>query len=397
MVTPRLPVDQKIAEDIAAVLNEQSSISVKLIASGNARLPSNEALLDGSADIALMSNNQPHKSGITAVMPLYSNVLHILVRQEPAIAESLETLFTSGRVFAGPPGSPSRIMLTEFAVDRKIDVDDIRFVELDNDDDCPDVFAIFAPILRDLNARLDSCKGGASYRLWSLGSPEEIGTGSAVDAATLRDPSLRAFVIPVGVYGDVTPQPAVTLAVDKMLVARSDVSAATIYDLISEIVRLQPALAEREPILFHQLTGNINSTASTFVLHPGARSFIDRDEPSVYERYSGIAEVAVTVFIALFTGAIAGVRIYNMRRKNRIDKFYTEAIRLRKSVNAETPFASRQDVVTEVRMLQTRAFELLVDEKLAADESFRIFLTLSNDIIRDLGAAAAPDWSAADD
>ena len=288
-------------------------------------------------------------------------------------------------------------MLTEFAVDRKIDVDDIRFVELDNDDDCPDVFAIFAPILRDLNARLDSCKGGASYRLWSLGSPEEIGTGSAVDAATLLDPSLRAFVIPVGVYGDVTPQPAVTLAVDKMLVARSDVSAATIYDLISEIVRLQPALAEREPILFHQLTGNINSTASTFVLHPGARSFIDRDEPSVYERYSGIAEVAVTVFIALFTGAIAGVRIYNMRRKNRIDKFYTEAIRLRKSVNAETPFASRQDVVTEVRMLQTRAFELLVDEKLAADESFRIFLTLSNDIIRDLGAAAAPDWSAADD
>ena len=30
------------------------------------------------------------------------------------------------------------------------------------------------------------------------------------------------------------------------------------------------------------------------------------------------------------------------------------------------------------------AFELLVDEKLSADESFRIFISLSNDALRDL-------------
>ena len=182
-----------------------------------------------------------------------------------------------------------------------------------------------------------------------------------------------------------------------MLVARRDVSAAAIYDLISEIVRLQPLLAERDPILFHQLNGNFDARSSTFVLHPGARNFVDRDEPSVYERYSGVAEVAVTVFIALFTGGIAAARIYNIRRKNRIDTFYAEAIRLRKSVNDDTPFATRQDVITEVRTLQTNAFELLVSEKLAADESFRIFLTLSNEIISELREASAPDWSVVSD
>jgi hypothetical protein len=35
--------------------------------------------------------------------------------------------------------------------------------------------------------------------------------------------------------------------------------------------------------------------------------------------------------------------------------------------------------------MQDKAFELLVDEKLAADESFRIFVTLSNDVLQELG------------
>jgi hypothetical protein len=38
----------------------------------------------------------------------------------------------------------------------------------------------------------------------------------------------------------------------------------------------------------------------------------------------------------------------------------------------------------EVRTLQNTAFDLLVDEKLAADESFRIFITLSNDVLQQL-------------
>ena len=46
----------------------------------------------------------------------------------------------------------------------------------------------------------------------------------------------------------------------------------------------------------------------------------------------------------------------------------------------------RAQKVEEVRKLQSAAFELLVDEKLAADESFRIFITLSNDVLRQLGA-----------
>jgi uncharacterized protein YjcR len=112
----------------------------------------------------------------------------------------------------------------------------------------------------------------------------------------------------------------------------------------------------------------------------------------VYERYSGIAEVAVTVLIALSSAIFAAVRIYRMRRKNRIDTFYSAVIAIKKSIDKTSTEKERQKKADEIRSLQLTAFELLVDEKLAADESFRIFVTLSNDVLRQLGALAGQDF-----
>lgn len=392
LIEPRLPVDRGIASDFAELMEEKSSISVTIVASAGNDETSIGALLADRADIALVSNNLNYASDITTVMPLYANILHILQKQPPAATSDAE-LFTSGNVLAGPPGSPSRLMLEGYAAERQVERGDIHFVE-SIDDECPEIIAIFAPIIRNLNLhdRLRNCGHHGLYRLYSLGRPDEIGSGATIDAITLLNPSLRAFIIPAGVYDELSDEPVVTLAVDKMLVARHDVPETVVYDLISEVLRLKPALAANDPALFHALRGEFDSSDSIFVLHPGAQSYIDRNEPNIYERYSGVAEVVVTIFFALLSGTFAAVRIYNMRRKNRIDRFYSAAIALRRSVSDTTPVAERIEAVSRVRELQTEAFELLVDEKLAADESFRIFITLSNDIINELKDASAPDW-----
>ena len=297
LIEPRLDVDRQIANEFVTIMNEKSSISLITVAARDINEPSIEALLSDRADIALISNSQPYTSGITTVMPLYANILHILQKQ-PATAESEEELFASGTVFAGPPGSPSRVMLKKYAAKRQISDSDIHFVET-FDGECPDVIAIFAPIIRDLDTRLRSCSDVGLYRLHSLGTPDEIGSGSRIDAATLLNPSLRAFIIPAGIYPSISDEPVVTLAVDKMLVARRDMSATIIYDLISEVIRLRPALVASDPATFHALRGDFHSADSTFVLHPGAQSYVERNEPTVFERYSGVAEVAVTIFFAL--------------------------------------------------------------------------------------------------
>ena len=150
-------------------------------------------------------------------------------------------------------------------------------------------------------------------------------------------------------------------------------------------------LAARRPGIFQQLSADFDVSRSRYIVHPGTQAYLQRSEPSVYERFSGVAEVAVTLLIALASAVFAGVRILRMRRKNRIDRFYAATIDIRNSVRDSKDPAEHQLAVTKLRELQDKAFDQLVDEKLAADESFRIFISLSNDVLRQLGAEGIDD------
>ena len=159
------------------------------------------------------------------------------------------------------------------------------------------------------------------------------------------------------------------------------VDASVIYDLIREILRLRPALSDSRPTLFDRLTDDFDVSASTFVLHAGAQDFLRRLEPSFYERFSGLAEVIVTLLIGIISTGFAAMKIFSARRKNRIDRYYAAAIEIRDSLG-EMPDTEAKSLATDkIRALQNSAYAELIDEKLSADESFRIFITLSDGIL----------------
>ena len=54
------------------------------------------------------------------------------------------------------------------------------------------------------------------------------------------------------------------------------------------------------------------------------------------------------------------------------------------SVGPDATHEQRAAAIATIRDLQTQGFELLVNEKLAADASFRIFIELTNDSIEKL-------------
>jgi hypothetical protein len=115
-------------------------------------------------------------------------------------------------------------------------------------------------------------------------------------------------------------------------------------------------------------------------------AYAQRDEPSAYERFSGVAEVVVTLVIGLISAAFAIAKMIKVRRKNRIDVYYAKVMEIRRrSKNAATA-EDRAAAVAELRNLQETAFAQLIDEKLSANESFRIFITMSNDLINELSA-----------
>ena len=377
MVTPISLVDREIAEEFSRLLGENSTISIELSDTAESDAAALDTLVAGNADIALVSNYIPFRTGISTVMPLYPSVLHVGYDKDRD-ATNVTSLIRGATVYAGASGSASRQIFERIAARMDLAPGDFSYAEAVEQE--ADVFVVFAPISPDRLADLPD------FRLFSFGSLGDIGSGSFIDATAMMNPQLEPFVIPVGIYDNAASDPVLTVASDMMLVARDDLSATVVYDLVQELLRLRPALAALKPGLFERITGDIDSNRSTFVLHPGLLAYTQRDAPSVYERYSGIAEVAVTLFVALISATIAGMRIYRMRQKNRIDVFYRDAIAIRDSVSDSSSHDQVAAAVQQLLDLQTSAIEMLTDERLAADESFRIFMDLSNDILGRLEA-----------
>ena len=376
LAQPASQSDQAIVADLIELLDEHSRLTFLPTEEEMSGEEALEAVLAGTVDVALVSNALPYRDGIATIIPLFPTVLHVAYIGERDTTDG-GTLLRGARIYAGQPGSASRLIFEQSLQRNGLDHSD--FTYLDDFSERPDVVVVFAPIAPDRMQRFPD------VRLFSLGEVEGIGAGSNIDAATLLNPHLKPFIIPAGTYGPITPEAVLTLAVDKILVTRQDLSPNLVYALISELLRLRPALAAKRPGLFSSLSGDFDPSGSTFVLHAGAQAYVERDEPSVYERYSGIAEVAVTVLIAVISAVFGGMRIYRVRRKNRIDTYYSAVIDIRNAAAESDNDEERESMIGEVRRLQDSAFSELVNEKLAADESFRIFITLSNDVLRQLG------------
>lgn len=374
---PLLPVDQNIAIDIVEMLDDSSGIRLEMMSQAHTEAEALDALATGAADIALVSNAMPYREGVATVIPMYPTILHVAYRVGRDTSSGL-SLFKDARIFAGAEDSPSRRLFERIA--NRLDLGENDFEYVTDVESQADIVILFTPISPE------RVRGFPELRLFSFGTPSDIGTGSFVDAAALLSPYLRPFVIPAGTYGDVAPGPVLTLAVDKYLVAREGLSQSVIYDLIEELLRLRPALAARHPGILGHLNGDFDVTRSAFVLHAGTQNYLRRKEPSIYERYSGVAEVSITVLIAMISATVAGLRILQRRRKNRIDRFYAKTIALRDSVTGSSTEEERRAAIADIRELQNEAYAQLVDEKLSADESFRIFITLSDDALRQLGA-----------
>jgi hypothetical protein len=265
-------------------------------------------------------------------------------------------------------------------------VEDLEFNEgevtfTDSTESRPDVIIVYAPIDRKRLIKDPLLKG---MKLFSFGDPADVGLGGPVDRAVLLNPRLRPFIIPIGTYDDLTPEPVLTVAVDRLLVSRSDLDSTVVYDLYAEILRLRPALFSARPELYQPIDNDITQLNLAFSLHPGTLAYIKRDEPTFIERYSGVAEVAVTLLIAGISAGLALINIYRVRRKNRLDEFLTKVINIRNSVKPQASKAECDEAIAKIKALRDYGFEQLVDEKLAANESFRIFIELTNDTITEL-------------
>jgi len=379
-------------EQVAALLvsaSDEAEAPVRLIAGPHVTSAGEalSALAAGTADLAIVENSTGYRyPTVRTVAPLYPSVLHIGVRPDKR-GQTLAQVLQGARVFAGSEQAAARQLLNRMS--SLYAWSDIDFSFADSMESDPDVVLVFAPVSPSAAPKLDG------YELLSLGNAADVDGSSPADALALVAPFLRSFVIPEGTYGRMTPTAVATVAIDTLLVARADTPIAQVYDLIQSLQTIGPLLVAQRPDLAIDEIETFQISHVTFPVHPGTMALRARNDPGFAERASSIFEMGVTILVALFTALFALVRFMRGLRKGRIDRFYSSTLEIRAKLAHERSAEQRRAYVRDLRALRAEAFSLLIDEKLAADDSFRILQALIYEVIREAEAPFAETSAAA--
>lgn len=365
----------EIAATVARILNEKGDVRVEAVA-GQGSFANIDSLEAGVADLAIVDNHAPFNSKVSAVMPLYSQVLHILCRRGFK-ANTLGELLTSGKIFAGLEGSGTRSFVMQLIADLSLDESRIQFVDVLNLFDADVIFS-FTDLLTQ-----DELRDLAGFELFSIDAVENLGKGSLVEGICARYPPFEPFVLPREVYGPFTKQAIVTIKVDALLVCRRGLDRDKVYSFLSTIHEHRSELQKINSLLYH-VSGDFDPSHLTFALHPGAEDFIRRDEPSFIERYAEVFSVFLSVVLTIGSSLYTVSRWQKARKKNKIDVFYQRIMTLRQELSASTTVAETIRLEQELVAIQEKTVELVVEEKLLADESFSIFLNLSRIVLDEI-------------
>lgn len=333
-----------------------------------------DSLLDGSADLAIMESTQPFEEGIRVVLKLYQAVVHLSVRRtfsvddyrkngEPLRVEILQNSHTAALI-ADLLSRRSEIGTNGY----------LRWNE--GDPGKPDIQLYVGPIDP---ARTEWFRDG--FSLVPLSRLDPAGAEFYIDGIRYLVPQLTTTRIPALTYGLPGNEEGIdALAVDMLLVSHRRVDADLVYALTQTLVEQKPRFVAAAPALFRWMTVDFDDETLTHPLHRGARLFIHRDEPGFLERYAETLNFLVYLIALAVTGALGFGRWRARRRKERIDVFYQRVLDLRESAESAPPAAT----LTALDAIERDAYQALMDERLAADESFRIFIELATAVRRNV-------------
>lgn len=343
--------------------------------------PSDEAgddpiasILDRSADLAVVENTLPFVDGVRTVLPLYQGVVHFSSNlkfdhqafidegRRPRV-EIVDNSYTAG--------------LVADLIAERANYQGSRFLRWREGDPGEPDFQLYVGPINPQNTTW--FRDG--FTLVPIGAIDVAGAEFYLEGVKYLVPQLKTTRIPALTYSLPGNEQGIdALAVDMLLVARRSVEPSVIYSLVSTVLEEKARFAAVEPALFRWVSSRFENDGLAFPLHRGARRYLERDEPGFLERYAETLNFLVYLVVLLLSGLVALGRWRARRRKDRIDGFYLRALELRRQVGE----VESQALLAELDALETEAFDGLVAERLAADDSFRIFTELTNGLRREL-------------
>ncbi|WP_416864225.1 MAG: TAXI family TRAP transporter solute-binding subunit [Imperialibacter sp.] len=359
----------EIASVLKQIIEEHTRYKVELVI-GDGSLAAYDSLATGAAHLTIVENNTPLSGGVFAIAPIFPEILHILYKSDTAI-HSFEDLFYGKTAYIGQEGSGSyEFMVTLFQF---FEIDRSK-VKLTDDIFSSDVFCGFTDLLKE-----EELIGLEGFKLYSFDDQSQMGLGSVTEGICMKHPQMKTFTIPRYTYGKMTPTPVFTLAVDAVLVASGFLPDDVVYDITKAVFENHQDLNKISPLIYSRMSEDFNSDDLNFPLHAASRVYLERDEPSFYERYAESIALAFTLLVATYSGLRSFAKWNSQRKKDRVDVFYRYTLDIKNKVPSLKTTEECILSLSEVRKHLNQAFQLLIDEKLLANESFRIYMELSRD------------------
>jgi TRAP-type uncharacterized transport system substrate-binding protein len=358
----------QIAVTIAQVLNQHLSDSV-FVRRGIGSMSNLDSLEEARADFGIVDNLSRFSDRVSTIAPLYPQVLHILYRgkKQPA---SLQELFALGKVFAGTPESGTHRFVLQLLKDLGIDKNTCSFVDVYHFFEADVIFS-FTDLLT-----LEELRDLSDYSLFSIDDVAKLGQGTVVEGICTRHPQLTPYIISRSQYGSFTKSAILTVKVDAVFVCRSDLDARVVHNVLKILAENSQELKKINPLLY-DFSGDFDPSKQNFSLHQGARNFLNRHEPSLFERYADLLGMVVTIVLALASSLYTVAQWQKQRKKNKIDVYYKQVISIREQIPAFDKQNELETLRNQLRFIQKETVDLVTREKLLADETFLIYLNLS--------------------
>lgn len=368
--------DGEISKAIKNVMERNHNVAIELVP-GAGSFANLDSISDGVADIALIENFVPFREDVRTVLTFYPKVLHIFYfdRGGPE-PQTLEELLYGKNVFIGAKGTGSHLFMEDMFEFFDLDLSQFQIVD--------DVFSVNTEVLIGFTdiVQFKTLATLQDFKLYSLDNLDNFGRGSVVDAISLRYPQVYPFLIPETSYREITDKPVVTVASDALLVVRSGLRESFVYDLTRTIFNEKQDFINLSPLIYRGMDENFDRSQISFPLHEGARVFLDRDEPGFFERYAELVGVLFSIIIAIVSALISLSKWQRQKKKDRVDIFYKDLMEM-KNTNFKTS-AEGIEKIKGIQESQNKAFDMLINEELEANESFRIYMELSKETIHEI-------------
>ena len=347
------------------IFSQQAGITVTLANSQPGQSALN-ALQSEDIDLALINRTRPFTTGIRAIMPVYKSVLHLLVSNE-LVAQADSRSLAGKRIYIVNNSLAGRRLVEVLAERQNLSSGDYELLD-EHQPGSTDLIIYLGPIDPGNPFWKES-----GYRLVNAAEDPEGDALLTRTGLSFLVPGMDLMEIPARTYPIAgNEEDVLTLSVDTLLVTRKDVSVELIYLLTKTLFEHKPRFMAIAPNLFSAINTNFDHMDLNFPLHPGTRRYLERNEPSFLERYAETINMLVYVVFLLITGFLTAARWNAHRKKDRIDTVYTRAFAIRQQAQP----GNCRELKKQLFELEDEAFASLINEKLAANESFRIFTDL---------------------